>query len=222
MRKALMMLGLVVTASVFTCLGFCQFTLIFVDPPIITTSSYEEFTVSIKVADVVDLMAWEISMSFNLAAVECVSIEEGPFLKQYWDTHFEFVIDNTAGKIVAFSTLTWPAWTGMNGSGTLAKVTFRCLGPADTHLHFYDSTLLKYSDQTSIPHGTIDGYVRYVILGDLNDDGMVNISDLVVFAEAFGSHQTHSRWNPNADLDNNGIVNIIDGVKIAKNFGKTS
>jgi len=60
------------------------------------------------------------------------------------------------------------------------------------------------------------------IRGDLNDDGIVNILDFVVFANAFGSYPTHSRWNPNADLDNNEIINIVDLVEIAKNFGKTS
>jgi len=60
----------------------------------------------------------------------------------------------------------------------------------------------------------------YVLLGDLNNDGVVNILDMAIFGKAFGSYPGHSRWNPVADLDGNGIINVLDGVIIAKNFGK--
>jgi len=59
------------------------------------------------------------------------------------------------------------------------------------------------------------------VLGDLNNDGKVNIKDIAIWGLAFGSYPGHPRWNPNADLDNNQVINIIDGVKIAKDFGKT-
>jgi parallel beta-helix repeat protein len=60
----------------------------------------------------------------------------------------------------------------------------------------------------------------YALLGDLNNDGVVNILDISIFGKAYGSYPGHSRWNPTADLDGNGVINILDGVIIAKNFGK--
>ena len=51
------------------------------------------------------------------------------------------------------------------------------------------------------------------ILGDLNDDGVVNIQDLVLVASAFG--QTGGI----ADLNNDGTVNIQDLVMVASRFG---
>jgi hypothetical protein len=60
----------------------------------------------------------------------------------------------------------------------------------------------------------------YVLLGDVNSDGVVDIRDIAIFGKAFGFYPGHPRWNPAADLDGNGIINILDGVKIAKNFGK--
>jgi hypothetical protein len=60
----------------------------------------------------------------------------------------------------------------------------------------------------------------YVLLGDVNSDGVVDIRDIAIFGKAFGSYSGHPRWNPAADLDGNGIINILDGVIIAKNFGK--
>lgn len=58
------------------------------------------------------------------------------------------------------------------------------------------------------------------LLGDLNDDSEVNISDLRVAAAAWGSYPRHPRWNTAADITSDGKVNMIDMVLIAKNFGK--
>jgi len=53
-------------------------------------------------------------------------------------------------------------------------------------------------------------------IADLNEDGIVNILDLAIFATSFGSFQNHERWNAKADLDGNGKVNILDGVVISR------
>jgi len=58
------------------------------------------------------------------------------------------------------------------------------------------------------------------VVGDLNTDGKVDIQDVAIAANAFGSSPSHPRWNPIADLNNDSIVNILDVVLIAKNFGE--
>ena len=63
--------------------------------------------------------------------------------------------------------------------------------------------------------------IPYTRIGDLDNDGAINVLDLCIFGKAYGSYQGHPRWNSNADLDNNGVINILDGVQIAKNFGRT-
>jgi len=47
----------------------------------------------------------------------------------------------------------------------------------------------------------------------------VDIQDVVIAANAFGSHKGHPRWNPIADINKDSIVNILDVALIAKNFG---
>ena len=59
------------------------------------------------------------------------------------------------------------------------------------------------------------------LLGDLDKDGFVGISDISVAAIAFGSFPDHPRWNPIADLNEDGWVDISDIAKIAVDFGKT-
>jgi hypothetical protein len=58
-------------------------------------------------------------------------------------------------------------------------------------------------------------------LGDINGDGIVNIDDLYILAQTYGSRQGNPNWNPNADIDDNGIVGLSDLVVLAKNYGTT-
>lgn len=62
--------------------------------------------------------------------------------------------------------------------------------------------------------------VQAKIPEDLNQDGKVDIEDIAIAAQAFGSYPGHLRWNPEADLDGDGKVSIIDIAIIAKAFGK--
>jgi hypothetical protein len=55
---------------------------------------------------------------------------------------------------------------------------------------------------------------------DLNDDGFLDILDVFVVANAYGSKQGDPSWNATADLDKNGVVNILDVFAIARDYGK--
>lgn len=56
---------------------------------------------------------------------------------------------------------------------------------------------------------------------DLNDDGAVNICDVILMAAAYGSYPGHPHWNLTADINKDLIVNILDAIIIASHFGKT-
>lgn len=61
-----------------------------------------------------------------------------------------------------------------------------------------------------------------ILYGDLNNDGIVDIYDVVAIALAFGSRPEDPSWNPLADLVQDGVIDIFDVVSIARNFGKTA
>ena len=61
----------------------------------------------------------------------------------------------------------------------------------------------------------------YVPSPDSNQDGIVDIVDLVICALAFGSQPGDPNWNPYADLNQDGLVDIVDLVMIALHFGET-
>ena len=57
------------------------------------------------------------------------------------------------------------------------------------------------------------------IPGDITGDDKVTLSDIVIWALAFGSQPGEPNWNPVADLNLDEIINIADGVMIAVHFG---
>ena len=62
------------------------------------------------------------------------------------------------------------------------------------------------------------GYVPTI---DLDNNGFIDIVDIVLCALAFGSKPGDSNWNPYADLNQDGIIDIADIVMIAIHFGET-
>jgi PKD repeat protein len=63
--------------------------------------------------------------------------------------------------------------------------------------------------------------VRVKVMGDINNDDTVNMGDIVILVNGFGSYPGHSRWNTVADLDQNQRIDLHDIVIALLNFGKT-
>lgn len=62
--------------------------------------------------------------------------------------------------------------------------------------------------------------IEVTIAGDFNKDGMVTLSDLVVFARAYDSKPGDANWSQECDLNRDGRVNLPDLVILAHNYGK--
>lgn len=94
--------------------------------------------------------------------------------------------------------------------GAVVTHRFRKMGECVVSLNVTDSEGLwdvKNVTVTVRPH-----------IADLNEDGVVNILDLFIFARAYGSVPGGERWDPRADLNGDGVVNILDGVAIGRSF----
>jgi hypothetical protein len=62
--------------------------------------------------------------------------------------------------------------------------------------------------------------IRITIAGDINLDGAVSLSDLVLPAKAYNTDPSSKNWNPAADINGDGKVNISDLTLMAKNYNK--
>lgn len=67
--------------------------------------------------------------------------------------------------------------------------------------------------------------IRWTLLGDVNNDGTINASDLSALNQAFGSTggpPPSLNWNLDADLNKDNFVNILDLRTLGTNYGKTA
>ena len=136
-----------------------------VDPAASTVNVGDVFKVNVTITDVTNLAVWEFQLYYLSSVLNCSQIVEGPFLKNGCNTFFTFNINNaynaTHGRLLAGSTLLG-AVPGVNGSGTLATVTFKAKATGNTPLHLDDITLLDATPppRNPIPHATNDATVK--------------------------------------------------------------
>lgn len=64
----------------------------------------------------------------------------------------------------------------------------------------------------------IDGNVTIKIVGDINGDGIVNLTDLELWDAAYGSKPGDQNWNPQADINGDDVVDKGDGILIIQNY----
>jgi len=67
----------------------------------------------------------------------------------------------------------------------------------------------------------INGKVYIKLLGDVNDDGVVDPYDLLDLSRAYGSQPGDANWRLNCDLNRDGNVDASDLIDLTINYGKT-
>lgn len=83
-------------------------------------------------------------------------------------------------------------------------------------------TVVVYANDTTGNMGSSnETYFTTTFLGDLNGDGTIDVYDIVIVADAYGSHPGGPKWNKNADLEPDNIIDIFDIVYLGINFGSS-
>lgn len=126
----------VVMSLFLICASFCLVlpfarasptTTIYVVPSSIVDSSLapeSSFTVSVNVADAVDLYAWQVNMSWNTALLNATEIAFGDFLVGQPEGTAQFSnIDNAEGRLLVGEVIIG-AYPGVDGDGWLCSITF--------------------------------------------------------------------------------------------------
>jgi len=66
-----------------------------------------------------------------------------------------------------------------------------------------------------------DGWVVIALVGDINADGVVDITDIYLIALAFGAMPPDPRYDPNLDIVYDEIIDVSDVYTAAMHFGET-
>jgi len=96
-------------------------------------------------------------------------------------------------------------------------------------IEYYDSYISESLDTKSISEDVpltfsnqaVFAELLLKILGDVDGDGDVDVSDIVGFNETYGSSSEDANWNPSCDFNRDNIVNILDLATLSGNYGRT-
>jgi hypothetical protein len=60
----------------------------------------------------------------------------------------------------------------------------------------------------------------FAVIGDVNGDGKVDITDIAMVAAAFGSYPGSPKWNPACDLNGDLKIDVADIAIVCAHFGQ--
>ena len=133
------------------------------------------------------------------------------------------------GGVVNISIISNASDIGFNGAGSAAVVGFAVIGSGKSQL---DLTVSAYDVSAPIVDGTTTiGYEEIAvtvvngtltadgeITGDLNGDTKVDIDDLILLGQAWGTYPGESGYNSAADINDNGEIDIDDLILLGQSW----
>ena len=168
------------------------------------------FTQMIEIRDITDLTGWQMDIAFNPEVLEVVDISADDFLEQDGGDA-QFFYEHSPGKIAVRQVRIGAPLSGVSGSGVLVALTFRFVSFSEALLGLHNVRLSDSSGERLSYSVNLTPVVATHIstaAEDINQDGMVDILDLVVAASSIGS----IRPNLRADVNGDGIVDVLDLV----------
>ena len=182
----------------------------------------DTFTLRLNAEDVTDLAGWQTDIAFDSDVLEAVEVNEGDFLKaEDVSTFFlQGTIDNTAGEITKLSSARFGS--GVSGTGTLLLVTFTAKATGETRVtlsNFYAGSSGGEAISSAAPEIVIAIEDRVFLAWDVNQDGQVNVLDLVLVAQYLGEDVSA---NPQFDVNGDGTINVLDLIIVAQYLGEST
>jgi len=166
------------------------------------------FTVDVKVENVVDVLGYSIQLKYNTAVTTATAIifNDTSFFTTQWILQEEV---NDAAGYVWFAS---QSLTGLkSGSGTLATIIFLVDSTGETLL---DLCVLEF-----FTNGSVE---IYWIVGDVERDRTIDISDLSILSNDYGSSFGDPNWNlGRCNFNGDNKVDVSDLFDQSKNYGKT-
>ena len=190
-----------------------------------------DVNLTIENADVFwDVGGFSVIVRFNPSVVQAVNVTEGPFLKSFGSTYPYWEINNIEGYVQIYVTQL-PPRTTTYGNGTLFTIQFKGIGEGECNITLEESELAAWADESKwvvitsvmVPHTVLNGYAKITqpLFGDIDADGRVGLSDLVLLAKAYGSHSGEPNWNKYADLAEPwNLISLTDLVTLAVHYGQ--
>ena len=173
----------------------------------------ERFALFINIADGEGVAGYQATVGFDPSALRYVESTNGDYLPA--DAVIVPTVVDADRVVLAATSLAGAS----KGDGILTKLTFEVVTAKTSTLTLFQVTLVDPDGAHSFPlieNGQLlePPIEPPRVREDLNQDGVVNIQDLVIVAGQFGKSGENR-----ADVNGDGVVNIQDLVLVAGAFG---
>ena len=186
----------------------------------------ETFTLHLNVENVSDLGGWQADIIFNPAVLRADKVSEGDFLKEDDESPFfdAGTINNKTGRITGLKTVRI-SQDRISRQGRLLSVEFTVVGSGESRLTLDNFQVGSRRGET-IP--IIPPEIVIVVEGDgptkpawdVNQDGQVNVLDLILVAQYLGEDASIN--NRQADVNGDGTINVLDLIVVAQHLGEST
>ncbi|MCD6572776.1 MAG: hypothetical protein J7K95_01610, partial [Thermoplasmata archaeon] len=180
----------------------------------------DTFTVNVTINPSVAITGVQCDLFFNASLLEVIDVQQGNLFNGY-DTFFNNgSIDNINGKINDIYGAIIVPGGNVSNYGTFAKITFRAKKEGVAYLNLSD-VMVGDVNAEAVAIEIHNGSVEIIAHPwDLNHDNTVNILDLIIVAQHFGTHEGEENYAKEADLNNDKEINILDLIIVAQHFGE--
>jgi len=185
-------------------------------PPSQTVSLGQTFDVDVYVVLDTDSRGVQFDLTFDHNILTCNSVIEGDLFSlggtqpTFWK---EPIIDNRGnGQIIGAACIIVSPSIPVSGSGVFATISFTAkeLGTSELEL---SNVIVGDTNGNPVEVIITSGSVTVGLEGDVNNDGKVNVLDMVLV----GLHWGETGLLPE-DLNKDGVVNILDSIIIGANW----
>ena len=195
-------------------------TRVYIDPAEQTVNLGDSVSVSVNIENVTNLAGFQFDIHYNPAILSSASVLEDEFLSGGGGTFcLEETVDAAAGTITDIACARTDQG-GVSGSGTLITITFAAIGAGESYIRI-QNIRLPDPNGAQISATTTDGSVTVTEYPpwDVNQDGRVDVFDLVIVGQYFGQTiTTPPEHNP--DVNRDGKVDVFDLVLVGQHFGE--